>query len=97
MPTAKGWSRAFDDPIILPNGREVFTLQDAGNYITKLPKATQERPEWQRAAKTLMRTAEGRGLLMFAYIGMMQALHAGKPEPSTTPRRKPAKKHRIVS
>ena len=53
-------------------------MGDAGHYIAALPKATQQRPEWQTAAKTLMRAAEGRGLLMFAYIGMMQALHAGK-------------------
>jgi hypothetical protein len=38
MPTAKGWRRAFDEPIVLPNGRELVTLEDAGTYITKLPK-----------------------------------------------------------
>jgi hypothetical protein len=36
---AKGWSREFDDPIDLPDGRKLVTLEDAGNYITKLPKA----------------------------------------------------------
>jgi hypothetical protein len=35
----RGWKRAFEDPIDLPNGRKLVTLQDAGNYITKLPKA----------------------------------------------------------
>jgi hypothetical protein len=34
-----GWQRAFDDPIDLPRGRQLVTLEDAGNYITKLPKA----------------------------------------------------------
>jgi hypothetical protein len=68
MPTAKGWSRAFDDPIELPDGRTLRTLGDAGHYIAALPKATQQRPEWQTATKSLMRAAEGRGLLMFAYI-----------------------------
>ena len=36
---AKGWSREFEDPIDLPDGRTLITLEDAGNYITKLPKA----------------------------------------------------------
>lgn len=35
------------DPIPLPRGRELVTLEDAGNYITKLPKAEHETPEWQ--------------------------------------------------
>jgi hypothetical protein len=29
----------FEDPIPLSPGRQLVTLQDAGNYITKLPKA----------------------------------------------------------
>jgi hypothetical protein len=35
----RGWKRPFDDPIPLPNGRQLLTLEDAGNYITKLSKA----------------------------------------------------------
>ena len=30
------WSRRFEDPDILPDGRALVTLADAGNYITKL-------------------------------------------------------------
>jgi hypothetical protein len=37
----KGWQRAFDEPIDLPGGRELVTLEDSGNYITELPKAEQ--------------------------------------------------------
>jgi hypothetical protein len=32
------WDQRFDDPIVLPDGRELVTLEDAGTYITKLPK-----------------------------------------------------------
>ena len=39
----KGWSREFDEPIDLPRGRQLVTLQDTGNYITKLPKAEPPR------------------------------------------------------
>jgi hypothetical protein len=34
----KGWHRPFADPIPLPDGGELRTLRDAGNYIAKLPK-----------------------------------------------------------
>jgi hypothetical protein len=32
-----GWSRKFDEPIPLPNGRQLVTLKDASTYIRKLP------------------------------------------------------------
>jgi hypothetical protein len=53
----RGWKRAFDDPIPLPRGRLLVTLQDAGNYITKLPKAEHEAAEWQAAMEALILVA----------------------------------------
>jgi hypothetical protein len=47
----KGWKHPFDDPIPLPRGRELVTLEDTGNYITKFPKAEHEAPEWQAAMR----------------------------------------------
>ena len=41
--------RPFDDPIPLPRGRQLVTLEDAGKYITKLPKAEHQAAEWQAA------------------------------------------------
>ena len=35
---------------ILPDGRKLFTLRDAALYITKLPKAEHDAPEWQAIA-----------------------------------------------
>ena len=32
----RGWNRQFDDPIRLPRGPHLITLEDAGDYITKL-------------------------------------------------------------
>jgi hypothetical protein len=32
----------FEDPIPLPDGGQLVTLLDAGNYITGLPKAYQQ-------------------------------------------------------
>ena len=45
MTAERGWKRPFDDPIPLPGGRKLVTLEDAGNYITKLPKAEHEAAE----------------------------------------------------
>jgi hypothetical protein len=42
--TVKGRKRTFDEPIVLPGGRELITLKDAGTYITKLPKAAHKSP-----------------------------------------------------
>jgi hypothetical protein len=39
------WARPFDDPILLPGGREIVTLRDAGDYIISLPKAEQHLAE----------------------------------------------------
>src|SRR5437899_2232478 len=73
--TATGWSRRFDEPILLPRGRQLVTLQDAGNFITKLPKAEHEAPEWQAAMEALILVATLGGPTMFARIGIMQALN----------------------
>jgi hypothetical protein len=69
------WSRAFEDPIPLPRGRQLITLKDAAGYIKKLPKAERDLPEWQAAIEALLMAAEDRGPLMHARIGMLRALN----------------------
>jgi hypothetical protein len=69
------WKRRFDDPIVLPDGRRLDTLQDAGTYIAKLPKAEHEAPEWQAAMEALLLVATLGGPTMFARIGVMRALN----------------------
>jgi hypothetical protein len=68
------WDQPFFDPIILPNARRLVTLRDAALYMTKLPKAEHDAPEWQTAMQALMLVAEHDGPAMFARIGMMRAL-----------------------
>src|SRR5580692_5314892 len=68
-----GWRRPFDDPIPLPRGRQLVTLEDAGNYITKLPKAGHGIAEWQAAMECLIPVAETGGPTMMARIGVMRA------------------------
>jgi hypothetical protein len=70
----KGWSREFDDPVDLPDGRTLVTLEDAGNYITKLPKAEHSAPEWRAAMEALILVATRGGPTMLARIGVMRAL-----------------------
>jgi hypothetical protein len=71
----KGWPSKFDDPIPLPGGGELITLRDAANYVTKLPKAKHNTPEWQAAIEALMLVADRGGPTMFARIGVMRALN----------------------
>ena len=69
------WSSPFHDPIILPNGRKLVTLMDAGKYITRLPKAEHDAPEWQAAMEALILVADLGGPTMFARIGVMRGLN----------------------
>jgi len=69
------WSRRFEDPIELPDGRKMLTLKDAADYIMKLSKAEQHLEEWQAATEALLMAAEDRGPLMHARIGVLRALN----------------------
>jgi len=70
-----GCPRRFDDPIPLPRGRQIVTLEDAGKFITRLPNAEHEAAEWQAAMEALILVAESGGPTMFARIGVMRALN----------------------
>jgi hypothetical protein len=67
--------RRFDDPIPLPNGRRLVTLEDAADYIMKLPKAEQHISEWQTAIGCLIGAAEGRDFMMHSRMGVLRALN----------------------
>jgi hypothetical protein len=59
----------------LARGRQLVTLQDAGTYTTRLPKAEHEAAEWQAAMEALILVATLGGPTMFARIGVMRALN----------------------
>ena len=69
------WSALFEDPIPLPDGRQLLTLRDAANHIMKLSKAEHSAPEWQAAMEALILVAETGGPTMLARIGVMRALN----------------------
>jgi hypothetical protein len=45
----------------LPKGKSLIALRDAALYITKLPKAEHDTPEWQAAMEALLLVAEHDG------------------------------------
>ncbi len=61
----------------MPRGHQLVTLEDAGRYITQLPKAEHEAKEWQAAMEALILVATSGGPTMFARIGIMRALNRG--------------------
>jgi hypothetical protein len=70
------WSTPFDEPIRVPGGASLVTLQQAADHVMALPEAVQHEPRWQIAVENLINAAEiGGGWLMFARIGMMRALN----------------------
>lgn len=91
------WSDRFDDPIPLPNGRQILTLEDAAGYIQGLPKAQHRLPHWQDAVEHLIKAAEGSpAWLMFAGMFMLRALHHSRPKPPAPPRRKRARIYTVI-
>lgn len=51
---SSGWSREFEEPVALPDGRKLVVLRDAANYITALPAKDVALPEWQAAIEALI-------------------------------------------
>jgi hypothetical protein len=80
------WIKRFVDPIILPDGRELLTLRDAAEYITRTAEG--------RALCCL--SPERDGPEMLARLAVLKALNRHRPNAPSEPRRKPAKVFRIV-
>jgi hypothetical protein len=70
------WQRKFDDPIELPDGRKLRTLAEAMAWLAKeIPKSEHRMEKVQTAAHLVTRAAERGGRIIFAQIGMLQAIH----------------------
>jgi hypothetical protein len=65
------WSREFEQPIPLPDGRTLVSLHDAATYITGVSKKEAALPEWQAAIEALMVVVNQNGPTMFARIGRL--------------------------
>jgi hypothetical protein len=91
-----GWQRQFEDPIITPDGKRLVTFRDAAEYIVALPAKEAKLEHWQTAMRELIICAEQGGIRMLAQIGMLRALHHGRPAPEKPPRKKAAKRYRVI-
>jgi hypothetical protein len=78
MPTARDWSRKFDEPIPLPNGREFVTVEDAARYVDALPRRMHEREEWQMVMEVLLLAVEGREPVRLVHVALTLALQESK-------------------
>jgi hypothetical protein len=88
MPADKGWSRQFDEPIELPDGRKLRTLKDAVAWLAKeIPKAEHGMKQVQAAAHCVTQAAENNGPMIFAQMGMMQAINRHRVKESDTSRK----------
>jgi hypothetical protein len=63
-------------------------LLDAATYATKLPKNKRTPP--------MIEGLMLEGPTMFARIGVMRALNAGKPDPALVSRRKHTKAYEVI-
>ena len=73
MPESGG-QRRFQDPILLPDKRSLYTLRDAADYITGLPKEESVLAPWQVAIEALILVARS-GPTMLARMAFMKALN----------------------
>ena len=76
MMAKTGWSKPFEDPVVLADGRKLITLKDAADYVMKLPKAEQKHEKWEAAIEALIMAAEDRGPAT-----PCADRHAARPEP----------------
>ena len=68
-------SRRFEEPIVLPDGRKLRTLAEAMAWLAKeIPKSEHKMEKMQTAAHCVTRVAENGGPMIFAPLGMMQAI-----------------------
>jgi hypothetical protein len=68
------WNLRFADSIMLPDGSELATLQNAYDHLKKFPKSEQDTEEWKAATQYLIEAAEHSGAVAFARIGVQRAM-----------------------
>jgi hypothetical protein len=70
------WCLRFDEPMILPDGKKLSTLREAIAYLGQtVPEADHDMKQVQAAAHCLTQAAEHGGPVLFARIGVLQAIY----------------------
>lgn len=86
------WFKRFPNPILLPNGRRLHSLQDASDHIALLPQAERDQIDWQVAMEALVIAAERDGDVFMAWTSVVRALNRGIPSPAPKPPEPPSPK-----
>jgi hypothetical protein len=87
---ATGWKRRFNEPIPLPGSGKLVTLKNAIAWLAKaVPKSEHNMKQVQAAAHCVTEAAENGGPMMFARMGIMQAINRRKPEQFDPKRKSP--------
>lgn len=81
---------------MLAKGKRPRTLREAADHIIALPPKETKLEHWQTAMACLLSAAEKDGPAMMARIGVVRALGVGESAAPTTPRKKAAKRYRII-
>ena len=85
---ADGWSHKFSEPIELPDGKKLITLQDAITWLAKsVPASEHDLPVVQMAAHCVTEAAENHGPMVFARISMLKAINRDKQREFTSSRK----------
>ena len=92
--TDRGWKRAFEDPIPLPDGGELRTLLDAGRYVDALPRSMHEREEWQMVMEVLLSAVEGREPVRLVQVALDSGLAGKRPDERATALMRPIQPYR---
>ena len=72
------WSRKFEEPIKLVDGRKLNTLRDAGYYIINLPPEAVSLPHWRFAMEALSQVTESSPTTQ-ARVAFLRALKDDAP------------------
>jgi hypothetical protein len=75
------WSRRFDKPISLPDGRQLLTLLDVGRYVDALPPRTYEREEWIAVMDVLLLVVDGHEPMSLLQVALTLAIQEGDEGP----------------
>ena len=74
-----GWSKRFDEPIVLDDGTTLTTLRQAIEHLAKIvPKAEHNHPIVLTASDHLTRSAQQGYPMFFARAATLQAIHRNK-------------------
>ena len=60
------WTRKFDEPIVLKDGRKLVSLDDARRLMLSLPESNRRAYHWQSAGELLQVAACRDGRFAFA-------------------------------